>query len=547
MKHILSLNQIIKLVVFLSLPMLLQAQPAPKREMRGVWIASVLNIDYPSVPTQDDYVLRDNWLKILKQHKEIGLNAVFVQVRPSGDALYKSNLVPWSRYLTGQSGLAPNNDFDPLGFMIKTTHELGMEFHAWLNPYRASMDNQPPSTFHESHVMRQHPEWCIKYNKRYIMNPGLPEVRVHVNEVVAELARNYDLDGIHFDDYFYPYKVAGETFNDYSTFQQYNNGITNIEDWRRENVDLLIYNLYKTIKSIKPRMQFGISPFGVWRNQHKDPRGSATQAGITCYDDLYADVLKWLNQGWIDYVMPQVYWQIGFNIADYEKIVRWWVDNSYGKPVYIGHGAYRVGQNSSREPNWRNPNEIPRQIQLARSLKGIKGSVYFSSKSLTNNALGVADSLKYNYYAYPAITPEVIRDTSLLACEPAEIRPITSENGQVLLRWKTSQLTQKRIPHQYIVYRFEPGKVDFTNGRNIIALVPHDARKELIFYDPNTEEDDTFLYAITVVDCINRETPADEVLSNKTSPIVNTKKAPVVVKKKKHKTPFLRRFWHWLF
>lgn len=527
-------------------PLCLSAQYAPKREMRGVWIASVMNIDYPSVPTTNEFVLRDEWVRLIDRHKALGINALYVQIRPAADAFYPSDLVPYSRFLSGQSGVGPSNGFDLLKFMIETTHQRGMEFHAWLNPYRVSMDNPNHSSFALNHVLRAHPDWCILYNKRYILNPGLPEVRAHIADVVAEIVRKYDIDAIHFDDYFYPYKNGNEVFQDNSTFEQYRGSFSNIEDWRRNNVDLMIENLSKLIKQIKPRVQFGISPFGVWRNIARDPEGSNTRAGLTCYDDLYADVRKWLRLSWIDYVVPQVYWTMGFQIAEHETIARWWSENSAGKTVYIGHGAYRVGQNTNREQNWGDPNEIPRQIRLSRTLPNVRGSVYFSSKSLMNNPLGVSDSLRNNYYQYPALTPDIIRDTTLLACEPPEIRAITSEpDGRVLLRWKPSLLTKRRIPFQYIIYRFKMGQVDFTNGRNIIALIPHDPKllNELTFYDEHPE--DTHLYAITVADCRGFETPAEAVVA-----LRENAKAPPSVKitqNKPKRVPWWKSFFRRVF
>ena len=517
------------------------AQFAPKREMRGVWIATVMNIDFPIQPTTDDARLRDEFVRLIDQHKALGINALFVQIRPMADAFYPSNLVPYSRFLTGQSGVAPANGFDMLAFMIQATHERGMEFHAWLNPYRVSMDNPTPSVFAENHILRAHPDWCVFYNKRYIMNPGLPQVRNHLNDVVAELVTRYNLDGIHFDDYFYPYKNGNEQFNDYSTYEQFRGGFANIEDWRRNNVDLLIQQLSLTIKKIRPRVQFGISPFGVWRNIAKDAEGSDTRAGMTNYDDLYADVRKWLREGWIDYVVPQIYWTIGFSIADHDKIVRWWSANSAGKPVYVGHGAYRIGQGSAREPAWSDPAELPRQIRLSRSLPNVRGSVYFSSKSLINNPLGFSDSLRQNFYRYPALPPEAVKDTSLLACEPPEIRPITTENGRVVIRWQQSRRTQRRQPFQYVVYRFPYGKVDFTNSQNIISIMPSEA-KELVVYD-RFSEGEALLYAVTAVDCQNRETPPDDVAQIGSSPSRPQQSPPSVQTAPRKHVSWWTMFW----
>ena len=513
------------------------AQYNPKREMRGVWVATVLNIDYPPSPATDENYLKETWIRLIDKHKAMGINALFVQIRPMADAFYPSNLVPWSRFLTGQSGTAPSNNFDPLAFMIATAHERGMEFHAWLNPYRVSMDNPNVATFAPNHVLQAHPDWCIFYNKRYIMNPGLPEVRNHINQVITEIVTRYQVDGIHFDDYFYPYKNGNEQFNDYETFQKYQSGFSTIEDWRRNNVDLLIFDLSKTIKKIRPRTQFGISPFGVWRNGYRDPEGSDTRAGLTCYDDLYADVRKWLRADWIDYVVPQVYWTIGFKIADHETIMKWWSANSAGKPVYAGHGTYRVGTSSAREQNWNDPNEIPRQIRLSRSLPNVYGSVHFSSKSLINNALGVSDSLRLNYYNTPALPPEGRIDTSLLTCDPPEIRAITSEfDGRVSIRWQPSATTLRKKPHQYLVYRFKNGQIDFTNGHNIIGILPHSSR-EYVFYDPKPET--TNLYAVSVSDCQNVESESSEIVSLNPQPLPT----PPSVLKQKTKEPRKHKGW----
>lgn len=523
-------------------------QNPPKRELRGVWIASVFNIDYPRTPSVDDQSLAREWFDMLTKLKAIGINALFVQVRPTSDAFYRSKIEPWSMYLTGQSGVAPANNFDPLSYMVQSAHEMGFEFHAWLNPYRVSMDNPNKSKFSPSHVINKHPEWCIFYNKRYILNPGLPEVQSHLNDVIGELVTNYDIDGIHFDDYFYPYKEGNESFNDYETYSKLGipQGFTNQDDWRRHNVDILMWQLSKTIKDLKPRVQFGISPFGVWRNASKDPLGSKTQAGQTCYDDLYSDVRKWLQEGWIDYVVPQAYWQMGFSIADYSNIVSWWADNSFGKPVYVGHGAYRVGQTLSKEPAWKDPNEIPRQIKFARSIPNVKGSVFFSAKTLLLNPLGVSDSLRYNYFNQIAIPPQVVKDTSLLMCEPPEIRELSYTNNYALLRWKPSIRTKRRLPFQYLVYRFKVGAVDFTNSKNIIAIVPYDT-KQLQYIDKTANDGESYLYAVTVVDCQNREAPADEVVAlNK--PQVKKPTIPTIdpndsLKNKKKK----RGFFGWLF
>jgi uncharacterized lipoprotein YddW (UPF0748 family) len=516
---------------------------SPKREMRGVWIATVLNIDYPPSATPDDRFLRDTWIQLIDKHKALGINSLFVQIRPTSDALYPSNLAPWSRYLTGQSGLPPYNNFDPLEFMIQTAHDRGMEFHAWLNPYRVSMDGQTAASFAPNHVLNAHPDWCIFFNKRFFMNPGLPEVRAHINDIVTEIITRYPVDGIHFDDYFYPYRNGNEQISDYQTYQQNTNGFSSIEDWRRNNVDLLISTLSKTIKTLKPRVQFGVSPFGIWRNSNRDPEGSDTRGGSS-YDENFADVRKWLRADWLDYVVPQVYWTIGFNIADHEKIMRWWSANSAGKNVYAGLGTYRVG---SKDQNWSDPNEIPRQIRLSRSLPNVVGSVHFSSKSLINNNLGVGDSIRLNYYNYPALPPEGPKDNSLLVCDPPEIRAITSEaDGRVAIRWQPNATTLKKKPFQYLVYRFKNGQVDFTNGHNIIGIMPHNT-KEYVFYDPKPET--TSLYAVSVSDCQNRESLPSDLLTVGKQPLPSGPVGPVISKTKapRKRVGWFGSFWRRVF
>jgi uncharacterized lipoprotein YddW (UPF0748 family) len=480
----------------------------PKREVRGVWIASVLNIDYPRVQSQDDNYLRNEWIKLLQDLQATGINTLMVQIRPAADALYPSAIVPYSKYLTGQQGQPPYNGFDPLAFMIQTAHAYGMEFHAWLNPYRASMRKESIEGFSGLHMIKQHPEWFVKYNSQWIFNPGIPEVRDHVDNVVAELVSNYDIDAIHFDDYFYPYREGKEVFQDGSAFSRFNEGYTSVDDWRRYNVSELIYKLSKTIKRIKPNVQFGISPFGVWRNSYRDPLGSVTQAGQTCYDDLYADILLWLKNDWIDYIAPQNYWATGFAIADHQIIADWWANNSYGKPVYMGLGAYRIGVSSSREPNWMNEGETPRQIRYDRNTPNCKGFVFFSAKDLLRNPLGIMDSLKNNYFKYPCFTPQPLNFPEEMVAGEPDITSVIGEGGLVRIDWKEHWGEER--PYQYVVYRFSTDKYDFEDARNMAAIIPHSFNKKLTFFDKNVEPGKTYTYAITAATKHFKEGPPSE-------------------------------------
>ena len=366
-------------------------QPPRNYEFRAVWVATVDNIDWPSSKNISVAEQKTEYIKLLDMHQQNGMNAVIVQIRPAGDALYPSNYEPWSEFLTGQQGKAPSPFYDPLEFMIKETHNRGLEFHAWLNPYRAVF-NMRTSSIAPTHLSKLHPEWFLVYGGKKYFNPALPEVRQHTANVVKDILSRYDIDAIHMDDYFYPYRIAGKEFPDQSSYLQYGKGM-NKENWRRSNCDSIIKLLYETIRSTNPRVKFGISPFGIWRNKSQDPMGSETKGGQTNYDDLYADILLWLEKGWIDYVVPQLYWERGHKLADYDTLLEWWNQHTYGRQLFIGHGFYRAGSNLA----WRNPAEIPKQIEALRKFKTTQGSVFFNSKVFEKNPLGWSDSLKNNY------------------------------------------------------------------------------------------------------------------------------------------------------
>ncbi len=376
-----------------------QQTSSPNYEFRGVWVATVDNIDWPSKKKLSVAEQKAEFIQLLDMHQRNGMNALIVQVRPAGDAFYPSKFEPWSEFLTGKQGLAPSPFYDPLEFMISETHKRGMEFHAWLNPYRAVF-NLLTSSIAPSHLTKTHPEWFLVYGNKKYFNPSLPEVREHLGKVVRDLVTNYDLDGIHMDDYFYPYRIAGKEFPDEKYFQKYGKGM-NKEDWRRSNCDSIILLIHNIVRSINPHIKFGISPFGVWRNKSQDPMGSDTKAGQTNYDDLYADILLWLQKGWIDYVVPQLYWERGHKLADYDVLLDWWNQHTYGKHLYIGLGIYRAGSN----PAWRNPNELPEQIKAYRSYLTTHGAIYFSSKTFEKNPNGWSDSLRNHYYHFPALPP----------------------------------------------------------------------------------------------------------------------------------------------
>jgi len=370
--------------------------PQASDELRGAWVSTVYNLDWPSsTSTGKAESQKQDYVKLLDDLQGMGINAVFVQVRPSGDAFYSSDLVPWSTYLTGVSGKDPG--YDPLQFMIDETHRRGMEFHAWFNPFRASTDTNT-SKLANNHVANSHPEWIVKFANKLYINPGIPEAREHVINAIMEVVNRYDIDGVHLDDYFYP---SGETktnqFNDDSTYKKYNSKyLTDKGDWRRDNINEFVRDLGRSVHQVKPNVSFGISPFGVWRNKSTDSTGSDTKAGMTAYDSTYADVRAWIQNGWIDYVAPQIYWSLSFNIAKYDTLVDWWAKEVAGSHVklYIGHAPYKLG---TSEAGWNSAQEIINQLQYNRGVPEVRGSIFFSAKELRKNPLGLIPLLQSFY------------------------------------------------------------------------------------------------------------------------------------------------------
>jgi uncharacterized lipoprotein YddW (UPF0748 family) len=369
-------------------------------EFRGVWIATVDNIDWPAKGMVNVEDQKAEFIRQLDLHKSNGMNAVIVQVRPAADAFYPSQYEPWSQWLTGVQGHPPSPYYDPLQFMIEETHKRGMEFHAWCNPYRADFQIGK-SSIAPNHITRIHPEWFLTYGDKKYFDPSNKQAQKFVVNVVKDIVKRYDVDAIHMDDYFYPYRIAGKEFPDEASYRKSGTSLSK-DDWRRSNVDSIIAMLNAAIKIEKPWVKFGISPFSVWRNKDQDPEGSDSKAAQTNYDDLYANILLWLKKGWIDYVAPQLYLEIGNSKIAYEKLLDWWSKHSYGRHLYIGQGIYRSDERSSA---WKNPKELPNQIQLLRKYPDVQGSIYFSSKSFDRNPNGWNDSLRNNYYREPAMIP----------------------------------------------------------------------------------------------------------------------------------------------
>jgi len=355
--------------------------PEIPREFRGVWIATVANIDWPISGTDSWEKQKKDYLALLDYYQGLHFNAVIVQIRTAGDAFYPTKLAPWSKYLTGSQGTPPKTQEDPLTWMIAAAHQRGLEFHAWLNPYRATMDLNTAG-LNPNHDFHKHRNWMLKYGTKWYYDPGLPEVKAHLLQIISEVVDTYEIDAIHFDDYFYPYREPNLEFPDQASYAAYKKSGQSKDDWRRQNVDELILALSETIKSKKPWVQFGISPFGVWRNQSKDPKGSPTQAGQTNYDDLFADVLLWMKNGWIDYLIPQLYWSMEHRLASRRILADWWSNNSYGEPK-----------------------ELITQVHYGRTLPQIQGNAFFSAKSMYIKNQDIAQLLKKEVYDRPVLPP----------------------------------------------------------------------------------------------------------------------------------------------
>lgn len=486
-------------LLLLSLTINLKAARYPKAEMRAVWIATVANIDWPSTPNLTTAQQQKEFIELLDLSKAYHMNTVVFQIRPSADAFYVSRFEPWSQWLTGQQGKEP--EYDPLAFASAECRKRGLDLHVWINPYRAIMDVNKNQTSPD-HITNTHPEWFLTYGKTRYFDPALPETRDFVASVVSDIVRRYDIDAIHMDDYFYPYRIAGVEFPDDQSFKTYQGTYTTDQrdDWRRNNVDLIIKQLHDSIRSIKPWVEFGISPFGVWRNSSKDPSGSDTKAGQTNYDDLFADVLKWQRAKWIDYITPQIYWEIGKEVADYKIIADWWSRNNFGTQLYIGQAPYRIDP-ESKDKSWQSAKEIIRQIKLNRKYPEISGSMFFSAKFMRKNPLQLHEKLQKRYYRYPALPPSNPRIAPIVPNCP--VNPVLDvQNGKLVLSWEKPEDSKS-----FVIYQFRKReKIDIEKPGHILLTTSDNS----VTYSLNKlTAPDRYKYVITTLGRTNSEsTPA---------------------------------------
>jgi len=373
------------------------------RAMRGVWVATVTNRDWPSKPGLSVSQQRAELIAILDRAVQDRLNTVIFQVRATADALWPSPYEPWSQVLTGTQGMDPG--WDPLGTAVAEAHARGLELHAWFNPYRIA-NHTDPTKLVATHPARKHPDWVVTYGGKMYYNPGLPAVRAFVEKAILDAVRKYPVDAVHFDDYFYPYPVAGQTFDDDAAYDSYGAAFPDRAAWRRDNIDNLVREMAAAIKRIRPGTQFGISPFGVWRNIANDPNGSDTRAGVQTYDDLAADTRKWVQENWIDYICPQVYWNIGFAAADYAKLVPWWAEVAKGTAtrLYIGEALYRAGDPTQSAP-WQDVAELSRHLDLAATYPQVRGHVFFAAQDVATDRIGAMARVIADHYQQPAKPP----------------------------------------------------------------------------------------------------------------------------------------------
>ena len=464
----------------------------PKREFRAAWIQSV-NGQFRGMPTEK---LKQNLIGQLNSLQKAGINAIIFQVRPEADALYASRLEPWSRFLTGVQGKAPEPYWDPMQFMIDECHKRGMEFHAWINPYRTKTTLK--SELAPNHVYNIHPEWFVTYGDQLYFDPALPESRRHICMVVSDIVSRYDVDAIHMDDYFYPYPIKGKDFPDDASFARFGGGFSNKGDWRRSNVNVLIKKLHETIREIKPWVKFGVSPFGIYRNESSDPLGSKTK-GLQNYDDLYADVLLWAREGWIDYNIPQIYWHIGHPVADYETLVKWWARNTENRPLFIGQSVMNTVQNA--DPKNPSINQLPRKMALQRAYQTIGGSCQWPASAVVENVGKYRDALIAEYHKYPALPPVFDFIDNEAPAKVRKMKPVWTEDGYILFWTAPKYKEEMNRAVQYVVYRFnDQEKVNIDDPSHIVAIT-RDNFYKLPYEDGKTK----YRYVVTALDRLHNE------------------------------------------
>ena len=495
MKYLLKI--IITFIIVFSFQIPLDAQN-PKREFRGAWLHIIGQTQWQNkTPEQQKKYITEQVEKLW----ESGCNAIIFQVRPTADAAYISEIEPWSAWITGKRGKAPVPLWDPMEYAIEEAHKRGMEFHAWLNPYRVTSNAK--EILPENHLVKLEPDRFIKFNGQIFFDPAYPENRDYISEIVRDIVNRYDVDGIHIDDYFYPYPANGKKFeSDDRSYKKFGNGMER-KAWRRNNVDKLIEQLHSVIKEEKPWVRFGVSPFGIWRNKNSDPRGSNSN-GLQNYDDLYADVLLWAKKGWIDYLAPQLYWTLDMKAAPSRHLAKWWNDNVEEVDIYIGQDIQRTM--TTEDPGNNDSNELDTKVKLSRELKNVKGNIWWHGYWLTDNLKGVADSLALKYQSTISLPPAY--GDKKIKPEPVRNLKITNENNQLFLSWDKKDTPKGEEKEtdivKYVIYQFFPGEeINIDDSETIIALTPFPAVLIEDFSEGPSAEGSIFV--VTSLDRMNRE------------------------------------------
>ena len=503
-----------------------EKMPVVKRDFRAAWISTTLNLDWPSVETrniENDTAriqrTKEELINILDKAVEMNINAVFLQVSPEADAFYKSNIVPWSRYLTGTFGKDPG--FDPLAFAIEEAHKRNIELHAWFNPYRVSMyanEDTKKSLDIKKSVYKEHPEWIRTAKSRFVIDPGIPEARKWVVDRVMEVVNNYDIDGIHFDDYFYYEDYVGE-LKDQDTFMKYNsNEFSTLGDWRRNNTYLLIKEISEKINSKKPWIKFGVSPAGVWANK-KDghPDGSNTSAGLPNYDRGFADTKKWVEEEIIDYIAPQIYFSFANSAAPYGEVASWWSNVVKNKDVhlYIGQALYKVNDNSDEYfLGDKAIEEFRRQLKFNTTNHEITGSIMFRFKNFfDNNKQLVVNDIKKNLWYTKALPPEMPWKSDKTPKSPIGGKIEITSSG-TKLTWKDEDVNTA----YYAIYRMNKGNnIDINSdeaAKVLIATVRKDNKSTQEFVDREISNPKEIKYVVTALDRLHNESKGLEISIN---------------------------------
>jgi uncharacterized lipoprotein YddW (UPF0748 family) len=463
-----------------------------KREFRGAWIQCV-NGQFKGIGTE---TMQRTLTYQLNELQKDGCNAIIFQVRPECDALYESDLEPWSYYLTGVQGEKPNPYWDPLQWMIDECHRRGMELHAWINPYRAK--TKSPHQNAANHVIVRHPEWTFDYDGLTLLNPAYKECRDYICDVVKDIVERYDVDGLHIDDYFYPYPVAGVEIPDEAQYRAAPNGMKNRDDWRRYNVNMFIQQVYETIHQTKPWVKFGVSPFGIYRNQKSDPNGSKTN-GLQNYDQLYADVLLWDANGWMDYCVPQLYWEIGNKAADYDELIHWWNRHLTRTPLYIGEDVERT----VKYPDLTNKSQhqLAAKMALHAELPRIQGTVLWYAKAAVDNVGNYGTLLRNNYWRMPALQPLMPHIDKKAPKAPRKLKAVRMDDGEHVLFWMPPKgKGWQDEAASYVVYRFEKGEPINIDDPSKIVKVTTDC-----LYMIPAGQSGRFTYVVTALDRMQNE------------------------------------------